>query len=150
MIVKVRQLLLRTVILLAVTVMIAGLFLLLPRHAQGQEITLADEAAGAAWLTLHGWRADAPVQQTAVMPAQWQTVSGQRFLALQQQQGLAPERHAGETAVSGRRTTASLTVTLPPRISSVSSLRESAVCPDKKRSRRIGTSEICMNPAAIA
>ena len=102
MIVKVRQLLLRTVILLAVTVLIAGLFLLLPRHAQRQEITLADEAAGAAWLELHGWRTDAPVQQTAVMPAQWQTVSGQRFLALQQQQGLAPERHAGETAVRWR------------------------------------------------
>ena len=102
MIVKVRQLLLRTVILLAVTVLIAGLFLLLPRHAQGQEITLTDEAAGAAWLELHGWRTDAPVQQTAVMPAQWQTVSGQRFLALQQQQGLAPERHVGETAVRWR------------------------------------------------
>ena len=46
MIVKVRQLLLRTVILLAVTVLIVGLFLLLPRHAQRQEITLTDEAAG--------------------------------------------------------------------------------------------------------
>ncbi|MCQ2406995.1 MAG: hypothetical protein MJ065_00485 [Oscillospiraceae bacterium] len=99
MIMKVRQLLLRTAILLAVTSLIAGLLLLRPRHAQRQEIKLTDVAAGAAWLELHGWHANTPVQQTTVMPVQWQTVSGQRFLALQQQQGLTPEHHAGETAV---------------------------------------------------
>lgn len=99
MIVKVRQLLLRIGILLAVIVLIAGLFLLLPRRPKTQAVTIADEAAGAAWLALHGWRTDAPEKLISAVPEQWQTVSGQRFFALQEQQGFAAERFAGETAV---------------------------------------------------
>lgn len=97
MIINIRQLLLRCGIVLAFMVLFAGMFTLLKRQPQQEEILLETEAEREAWLNLRGWRVGAPETSEAVLPSEWQTLNGQRWLTLQQTQGLSPERYAGQT-----------------------------------------------------
>lgn len=97
MVIKVRQLLLRCGIVLAFMVLFAGIFTLLQKEPPQEEILLETEAEREAWLNLRGWRVGEPEVSEAVLPTEWRTVNGQRWLSLQQTQGLSPERYAGET-----------------------------------------------------
>ena len=96
MIIKVRQLLLRLGLAAAFLILFAGLLILADRQPQAEEILLETEAEREAWLNLRGWRVGEPETSEAVMPAEWTTLNGQRWLSLQQEQGLSPERYAGK------------------------------------------------------
>lgn len=97
MIINIRQLLLRCGIVLAFMVLFAGLFSLLKHQPPQEEILLETDAEREAWLNLRGWRVGEPEISEAVLPAEWQTLNGQRWLTLQQTQGLSPEHYAGQT-----------------------------------------------------
>lgn len=99
MVIKIRQLLLRIGIAAAFLVLFAGLFTLLHREPQHEAIILETAAEREAWLNLGGWRVGEPESSAAVMPDEWVTLNGQRFLALQQTQGLSPEQFAGEAVM---------------------------------------------------
>lgn len=64
-----------------------------------REIILENEAAREGWLNLCGWAVTAVSEAPTQIPVQWNTEAGQRWLMLQGQQGLSPERYAGEAAV---------------------------------------------------
>lgn len=96
MIIKVRQLLLRLGLVLAFVILFAGLLILKRQPAAQDQTLLETEAEREAWLNLRGWRVSEPEVSEAVLPAEWTTLNGQRWLSLQQEQGLAPELYAGK------------------------------------------------------
>ena len=96
MIIKVRQFLLRLGLVLAFLILFAGIIFLGKRKPPQDGILLETEAERKAWLNLRGWRVGEPEISEAVLPAEWTTVSGQRWLSLQQEQGLSPEYYAGK------------------------------------------------------
>lgn len=67
-------------------------------RSEHSEIILENEAAREGWLNLCGWAVTAVSETPTQIPLQWKTDEGQRWLMLQGQQGLSPERYAGEAA----------------------------------------------------
>ena len=67
MVIRIRQLLLRFGIVLAMLLLFAGLFVLLKKPQQPQKELLPDSAEGReAWLNLRGWQVGAPEISEAV------------------------------------------------------------------------------------
>lgn len=96
MVIRIRQLLLRFGIVLAMLLLFAGLFVLLKKPQQPQKELLPDSAEGReAWLNLRGWQVGAPEISEAVMPEEWLMPNGQSWLQLQHAQGISPESFAG-------------------------------------------------------
>ncbi|MBP0967349.1 MAG: DUF4830 domain-containing protein [Oscillospiraceae bacterium] len=86
----------RTGILFLLLLLLAAVSVLRQRTEPAQNaVILPDEAAAEAWLTLHGWQIGEPDVSETQIPAEWKTPAGQRWLALQHQQGLSPEQYAG-------------------------------------------------------
>ena len=87
---------LRTGILLLLMLLLAAVYTAGMRSKPPQDaVLLPDAAAREAWLTLRGWQiGQADVSETQI-PSEWKTPAGQRWLAMQHQQGLAPEQYAG-------------------------------------------------------
>ena len=96
MVIRLKQLLLRTGVVLAFVILFAGLFILLKRPETPQTEILPDSAEGrAAWLNLRGWQVGEPEISETVMPEEWLTPNGQSWLKLQHAQGIRPEQYAG-------------------------------------------------------
>ena len=96
MVIRLKQLLLRTGVVLAFVILFAGLFILLKRPETPQTEILPDSAEGrAAWLNLRGWQVGEPEISETVMPEEWLTPNGQSWLKLQHAQGISPEQFAG-------------------------------------------------------
>ena len=103
MVIRLKQLLLRTGVVLAFVILFAGLFILLKRPETPQTEILPDSAEGrAAWLNLRGWQVGEPEISETVMPEEWLTPNGQSWLKLQHAQGISPERYAGRTVTRCR------------------------------------------------
>ena len=65
-----------------------------PPHS-GEQILLETAAEREAWLNLRGWQVGTPQESRTRIPQQWKTLPGQRWLAVQNAQGLHPEQYAG-------------------------------------------------------
>lgn len=63
-----------------------------------EEILLENAAAREGFLNLCGWAVTEVSADETVIPQQWQTEAGQRWLMLQGQQGLSPEKYGGQAA----------------------------------------------------
>ncbi len=63
-----------------------------------EAIILENAAAREGFLNLCGWAVTEVSADETVIPQQWQTEVGQRWLMLQGQQGLSPEKYGGQAA----------------------------------------------------
>lgn len=87
---------LRAGILFLLLLLLAAVSVLRQRTKPARNaVILPDEAAAEAWLTLRGWQIGEPSVSETQIPAEWKTPAGQRWLALQHQQGIFPEQYAG-------------------------------------------------------
>ena len=69
------------------------------RSLSAGTVRLESAETRGAWLNLHGWHVGEPTDSEVRLPDTWQTAAGQRWLQIQQSQGLDPERYAGKQAV---------------------------------------------------
>ncbi|MBR3267332.1 MAG: DUF4830 domain-containing protein [Oscillospiraceae bacterium] len=70
-----------------------------PQNRPQNAVILKTPQMCEAWLNLRGWRVSAPEITQTVIPQQWKTEPGQRWLTLQMQQGFDPAAYAGKEAV---------------------------------------------------